>query len=378
MKGDRWKGIAYLAVLAGLAIGLSLLFRGQRPPPVVTLPTVATATCTPTPTMPPPPTATPGPRHLSAAVEVQTPEGFIDLMDLEGDTAVGRINVNGENQIVLIDLVSGDVRQISSAVGTAAKYSAHISDRWVVWSEYAELADRSLDRRLKVYDREQEREFTLKDAAPDWVDLSGNVVVWKEWGGWENNWDVIAYDLRIGETLTIAKRPEAQLFPRISGPWVIYLDLAGHSAEEKVADLWAYHLASGEDFVLGQVSFPGDASTGMHHVISEGKVVWTTCAPDPNYECQLVGVDLNGSRDEYFVTIPGFFAFAGFFGDILVSYGEHGVIELYDLERGQPPMPIDLPALEDVVGFSISGNRVVWSTWPDDKGPSLYMALIEY
>lgn len=189
-----------------VAVGLGLLFRGQGPTPVATEPTVTTAaaTETPTPTPEPTPTGTPDPRHLSAAVEAQVPKGFW-LKGLDGDTVVGLLNISGHGQIMLLDLITGEMKQISSATDTYSKSSIRISDRWVVWIERTELADGSIDRRLKVYDRDQGYEFEL-EAAPDDLDLSGNVVTWEEWVGGENSSDIFAYDLGTGTKMIVAER----------------------------------------------------------------------------------------------------------------------------------------------------------------------------
>jgi len=376
-RSDWWKAIAGLAVVAVLAVGLGLLFRGQRPTPGTTEPT---ATCTPTPTTTPVSTATPTltpalpagtplPRRLSQAAPLSAPEGFW-LMDLEEDTVVGGIVVNDEIQIVLLDLTTGAVKQVSSATGTDGKGSAHVSGRWVVWTEEVELADRSIERRLKVYDRQEEREFAL-EAAPHEVDLSGDVVVWEEWRGWENRYDLFAYNLRTGETLSIAERPAAQLFPHISGPWVIYLDLAEYLEEQKIADLRAHHLQSGEDFVLAQVPFPGDASTGTYHAIKGDKVAWVRNRPDFSKELHVY--DLTTRTDH---PMPSLYLF----GDVLVplvgSYAQGWPV--YNLETGDLLGTVEiLPLNAEIDTLFVSGDRVAWETIDEVGVRRSYTARVE-
>ncbi len=368
MKEERsewWKGIAYLAVLAGLAIGLSLLFRGQRPPPVATeAAATATATCTPTPTMPPPPTATPGPRHLSAAVEVQVqnPEGF-GPMHLCGDTMVGDTLINGEQQLVTLDLTTGEMRQVSSAPGTRVKYFARISESWVVWIEVVGSADNWPERHLKAYDRETGREYTVEANTTYELDLSGDVVVWEER---VNDNNVFAQNLRTGQRWTIAERPGAQRYPRISGSWVVYVDLAEHASKEQVADLWAYNLETGEDSMLGKVVYPKDASRGTHHAISDGLVVWAAPSGEFDPPHRLMGLDLNTPGAQPFLIMSGYFDSLKLFDGILV-YGYGRGRTLYDLQRKE-----QLAFLDRTTDLVISGDRVVW--W----GPELfYTARIE-
>ncbi len=375
MRGDRWKGIAYLAVLAGLAIGLSLLFRGQRPPPVVTLPTVATATCTPMPTppvpaapaqAPPPPTATPGPRHLSAAVEVQVPEGF-RLEGLEGNIVVGDVEVNGTYQTILLDLVSGEV------IETYARPMALVSSRWAVGVESTELADGSRQRWLRIYDRQTDAEHTIEAKYPVELDLSDDVMVWDEYRG-----DVFAQNLRTGQRWTIAERPGEQGFARISGRWVIYLDGTEYSPEEQVADLRVYDLESGEDRVLGQVNHPLMGSAGTYHAISGSRVVWTT-PPSADYTTyQVLSLDLDDPQSQPSVVMSGDFGPSSLrlFGDILVYHWQRGKV-LYDLWQGE-----ELTFLDRTTAIFISGNRVVWEALLDVDGSGkwsyrLYTARIE-
>ncbi len=357
-RSGWWKAIGGLAVTTAL-VAAFLLFRGeQQGPPVVE----ATATTTPEPT------GTPPPRRLGQPVQVPVPAGFLDLMDLEGDTAVGRINVDGENQIVLIDVVTGKARQISSATGTQAKYSARISDHWVVWCEYAVLADHSLDERLKVYDREGEREYALEGATAGEVDLSGDVVVWQEWRGREsvNLYDLYAYNLRTGQAWTIAERPGAQWFARVSGAWVIYVDSEGYAKDEQVADLRARNLGSGEDVVLGQIDHPLYVPPGDLHAISAGRVVWVLPPTEPDYSYRIVGVDLDGSRDPQPITTPGHpVSDLQLFNDVLIYHEGRGKA-LFDLQRGELLAIVEPPLGSVATTIRVSGDRVVWATSADN------------
>jgi len=226
-----------------------------------------------------------------------------------------------------------------------------------VWVEKAELADRSTERRLKVYDRNQEREFEL-EADPDELDLSDDVVVWQNLGGGENGWDVLAYDLRTGTKLIVIERPGALI--RISGSWVVYLESREDSRESGQVDLRAHNLETGEDFLLDQACILGPDGSGTY-AISEGRVVWNKCTlTETGWQYQFLGVDLNGPRNEYFVNLPANFYIEGFSGKVLAHRVGSG-IELYDLERGEPLEPIN--ALQrGIEDFFISNDQVVWDT----------------
>jgi len=376
-RSDWWKAIAGLAVVALLAVGLGLLFRGQGQTPAATGPTATTtATCTPAPTTTPvstaTPTGTPGPRRLSQAAPLSVPEGF-RLMDLCGDTVAGSLRVNDEPQIVLLNLTTGAMKQISSATGTDSKGSARISARWVVWIEMTETAVTPYDRWLKAYDREAEHEYTLKANYPIELDLSGGVVVWEEYRG-----DILAQDLGTGQRWAIAERPGAQRYPRISGPWVIYLDWADYSPEEQVADLWAYNLESGENLVVGQVYDPPMSSSGTYHALSGSRVVWTT-PMGADYTFQVLSFDLDNPQDQPSVVMsPGDFAPESLhlFDDILVYHWQRGKV-LYDLRRGE-----ELTFLDRTTAIFISGDQVVGEALLDVDGRGewsyrLYTATIE-
>jgi len=371
-RSDWWKATAGLAVVAVLAVGLGLLFRGRPQPPVATGPT-ATATTTYTPTTTPVsaatptpalPEGTPGPRRLSAAVQVPVPEGFLDLEDVEGNTIVGRTRVSDVPQIVLMDLVSGDVRQISHTVGRGS-YAAHISGPWVVWIEIAESADGSDERRLKAYDRETDHEFAL-EAAPYDLDLSGDVVVWEEWRGQETNWDVFAYNLRTGQQWVIAERRGAQEYPRVSGSWVIYENM-----DEQGTILRAYHLQSGEDLVLGQIYYTRyTAADRPLHDISNGLVVWAAPSGEFDYMHQLMGTDLNNPDAQPFPIMTGNFGTLRLFDGILVYHEGRGKV-LYDVQRGERLATVEGSRV--VSTLVISGAQVMWITTDDH----LYVARIE-
>ena len=365
-RDDWWKALAGLAVLAVVAVGLGLLFRGQRPAPEVAQTTeTATATCTPAPTTTPAPTETPAtpegtppPRHLSAAVEVpvQNPEGF-GPMHLCGDTMVGDTLINGEQQLVTLDLTTGEMRQISSAPGTTVKYFARISESWVVWIEQeANPPDGPLERQLKVYDREKQREFTLEAAAPSSLDLAGDMVVW-EGGG-----DVFAHNLRTGQRWTVAGRPNTQWYPHISGRWVIYLDWAV-PADQPGVDLWAYNLESGEDRLVGQEYYPLTSSAGTYHALSGSRVVWTT-PMGADYTFQVLSLDLDNPQDQPSVVMsPGDFAPESLhlFDDILVYHRQRGKM-LYDVQQREELAFINPPLGTVVRDVFVSGDLVVWAT----------------
>jgi len=304
------------------------------------------------------------------------PVGFFAVEGLKGDSAVGIVRVDGKNQIVLIDLNSRDVWQISSASEIPGKYSSRISDAWIVWAEETELPDRSFDRRLKVYDRKQGHEFALEGSVPDLVDLSGDVVVWQEWGGEENNWDIVAHNLRTGQRWSFGQRPGTQWYPRISGSWVLYIQQGDYSFAEKTADLRAFNLETGEDVLVGQVFNPHDATEGTFHAIGGSTVVWIPPVSPPDYACQFLSLDLNGLRTAHSLPIPNCPGDLQLFGDIL-AYHELGGKVLYDLTEGRPLATVKSVDNMGVEDLFISGDRVIWDLWDWRSGRgSLFTARI--
>lgn len=206
----------------------------------------------------------------------------------------------------------------------------------------------------------------MEAAAPSALDLSGDVVVWEEWQEGENNYDVYAHNLRTGQRWTVTGRPNGQLYPHISGQWVIYLDYAIPFDQPGSIALWAYNLESGEDSMLGQVVFPMDASRGTHHAISDGLVVWAAPSGEFDSPHRLMGLDLKTPDAQPFPVMAGYLDSLKLFDGILVyGYGRGRV--LYGLWRGE-----QLAFLDRTTDLFISGERVVW--W----GPGLfYTARVE-
>jgi len=313
------------------------------------------------------------PRRLGPAEEIPVPEGF-RLEGLIGDMVVGDVQVGDTCHTVLLDLNS---RQITE---TYNRCWSLVSDRWLVGTESAEATDGSRRGRLKVYDRQTEEEYTVEAEDPVQVGLSGDVVVWQTYG---SNSDIFAQDLRTGRRSVIARRPGAQKYPHISGAWAIYLDLAKHSPEEQVADLWAYNLESGEDRLLGQSYYPLDSSAGTYHALSGSRVVWTTpWTTPPGGEdglFRVLSLDLARPQDPPQVVMSGDFDpdSLRLFDDILIYHKGWGRT-LYDLQRGEP-----LAVLEQADEVIISGKLVVWEeTLPAQDGSGewshkVYTAMIE-
>ncbi|MGC9023535.1 MAG: hypothetical protein ACP5NB_01670, partial [Chloroflexia bacterium] len=298
------------------------------------------------------------------------------LQGLYDDTAVGIIVGEGtESQVVIVDLITGRMRQISSAVDTAYKASARISGRWVVWIESIRTPEGRWEYWLKGYDLEQNHEFRL-DAVPVGVeDMWGDVVVWVEREKSPSPYcqgNVLAQNLATGQKWTVATSLFCSAYPRIFGMWVIYMK-PGENWDEikdqkygKYLDLRAHHLETGEDLLIGEVPLPPDASAGTHHAIVGNKVVWIRHLP--NYETELRVYDLETRTDRPLILSDGrrITSFLELFGDnALLVEGT----TIYSLEDGRLLGVIDTSAVKGHLslttsgsGVYVSGNRVVLST----------------
>jgi|GEM_PF-2419477 len=336
-------------------------------PGILVEPTIPTAIPAPTETASPTQHPTPAPLYLTTATEVVLPTDKFRLKGLYDDTAVGIVGEGAETQVVILDLTTGRMHRIDSSTDARYRASPHISERWVVWYESVD-APVGKHRRLMVYDLDKGHEFQLDNAVPDDLDLSGDIVVWTE----SMVGDVFAHDLLTDQRWPVAVRPGGQFFPRISGQWVIYLE-HGENWEEikdqkygRYADLRAYHLDTGEDFLIGQAPLPNDASVGTHHAIAGSKVVWIQHLP--NYKTELRVYDLETRTSRPLVLSDGtqITCFLELFGDdALLVKGTR----IYSLEDGRLLGVIDTSTVKGRLSLStlgsavyMSGNRVVLST----------------
>ena len=384
---NRWKAMAGLAAVAALLLALAWLLRGTTVPrpasatepapasvvvnpvqtPIATLtiispsppltltvppPTVTSTVQPPTPA----PTDTPGPLRLGPAVQVSLTFPIYDLAGLHGDTAVLIGPVDDVGQVLLVDLVSGQVTQASRATGWGC-VSAAVSDAWVVCVEQVESTEHPpAITRLKYYDRATGQEHLLAGVAPRWMELSGDVVVWMEFN-YEGEYgrDIRAQDLRTGRQWAIAQRAGHQEIPHISGRWVVYMDQASDRSRF-VAGLYAYDLETGEDRMLGRVYT--NADRGEYYAVDDGRVVWVP-ADDPQ---QVVGLDLDGSGQMYHVlTEESQASRLRLFGNVLTYHGRSGM--LYDRLRAARAGEIISPGFL-VSDIFLNDHRIVWILLP--------------
>lgn len=380
MNTRNWwrKTVLFVLGLAGLAsivqcAGPVSSVRGvpvESIPPTIPIPTETTLP-TPSPTM--------VPLHLSTITEIVQPTETFTLEGLYDDKAVGSIGVGEESQVVILDLNTGEMRQISTPVDNIRyKAMAHISARWVVWYEgflepVSGPGGSLFPGRLMVYDLDRRREFQLTDVFPATSpDLSGDIVVWDQFDfeNRENGIDIFACDLAAGRIWSVTPRPHSQYLPHISGPWVIYLeDGSDPDLAQKYgpyADLRAHYLPSGEDFLIGQVPITRDYSMGTHHAIAGSKAVWIRLQPDP--VSQLHVYDLENHMDR-----PLVLGDKTSVGAFLEPFGNNALIvpggRIYSLEDGNLFATIDLSKLKGfIVRAYVSGNRVVLQTQEDTAG----------
>lgn len=372
-----------LAVLGIAGLVVILVQCGEIPSPMPAVPiepTALTRTRVPPATilLPPPsiPVAMTSPGCIPLVLQVTganevalTVENFV-LEGLYGDTAIG-ITAGEKNQVLLVDLVSGQVRRLDRSVDAKYRTSPCISERWAVWDESFVTPDgQYAGDRSVAYDLRLDREFQVpitKTTHGLEVALSGDIVVWSEIiDYYSSGSDIFARNLDTEQGWIVAAGPNIQWSPRISGQWVIYLD------EERgafTATLRAHYLPTGEDFPVGQVPSPPDSSSGKYHALAGHKVVWIKYQPDP--VSQLHVFDLETRTDRPLVLGGGkqIWKFLDLFGeDALLKWGT-----IYSLENGAVLGILDTSTVEGVLyRVYVFGNRMALSTVQDTANGSVW------
>ncbi len=310
--------------------------------------------------------------YVTWAQEITWVPAEFGMYDLCGDRVVGVARRDhGPSQVVVLNLSTGQVQQISSAIDTRDKYEALVSERWVIWTEESGVPDHF--QWLKAYNLEndQEIEWESGTSSASYLDpsLSGDIVVFsrlRHESAGDNlpslaKSDIVAHNLATGEEWIVA----AGGFPKISGQWVIYL-------EPGVADrnLRAHRLDTGEDFLIGEENLAQNTDR-IHHIIVGTHVIWNKSghpgsgglyvydlerrsawplAPSSQGEVQEHEVQVNGVLKPFGETA---FVLRGF-GKRIKQY------MAYDLDQGSLLGIIDVSALDgDWTEIYASNGQVV-------------------
>lgn len=224
--------------------------------------------------------------------------------------------------------------------------------------------------KLYVRDSASGREFRLgsDDGTTGNPAISGNFVAWQDWRneGKGDQVDIYAYNLNSHMEITVANRAGIQMFPRIAGEWVIYVDF--QEEQQGIAGLYAHNLMTGEDFAInGKVPFRQDATNGTYHAISGNYVAWL------NVPEQILCVYDLKTRTTRGLNIPGLRwpTDLSLSGDILVWLDAHWLG--YDLTQDAMfvipiiPQGVDWEEVFPASTVSISNDQLYWSLRMDGK-----------
>jgi hypothetical protein len=300
---------------------------------------------------------------MVAADNTQSPKGLFFRASLVGDKLYGAgAASSGQVALYEADLKTGHLRQLGSwrkGIG-----SIRASERYVVWEQ---TSDSQEYNEIRVYDLRLDHE-TILATHTAWPDISGDIVVWGE---------VQGYNLSLGQPLEVINLHGRPGRPRISGQWVIYLDVVNNSA----ADIYAHNLNSHEDFRIGTMPMLGNriGTVEWYPVISGSNVVYVS------EDNQLHHYDLESHTDrvlsvsvspELSLNTPMFLALDG---DTLVY--QQGTWMGYDL-ASDAAFPIARTSPQDKQGKRImstsvlvSKGQLIWQTQVDQV-VNLYMAGI--
>lgn len=195
------------------------------------------------------------PRHIVPTMQDEDPIVSLVPIGITGDLVIANalftpppltveevpeVLEHARGGLVAVDLMSGQVRMLRENAG------GHSTDgRYVVW-EASQTTDNQHIKQLHIYDLQEDQEFIVEGSSPNHPDVSGNVVVWYE--PRDGGWGIYGYDIAAKEPFTVSGGEGRRVFPRISGYWVVYLDLQQRYEE---ATLHAHNLETGEDFILG-------------------------------------------------------------------------------------------------------------------------------
>jgi len=367
--------ILLFVFLAGLVVVVIALFNGQTSgsavpnvSPVVT-PTIVGVQASPlsTPTIVNVPVARLGEPvlvHESGRVSLlKGDQQKISLASWEGD----------QMQAMLLDLSTGKERKVTTAAGLL---SAHTSNHWLVGEDQTPPGSSGYYSRIKVIDIDTGKEFFLgdKNTIRQSPDISGDVVVWRDWRNRDRSGtDIYAYDLKTGKEFPVVATNSWELEPRISGQWVTYLTLATQyrpGEAPNTIELRAHSLKTGEDFSIGMIPSPNNASWGTYHAIDGDKVAWikVTNATWGQYSSEPHLYDLTTQTDRQLAEpiqngAPTDVSLSAK-GEIVV-YSSPSVRWVVVDWHPSTPVVIPVKAPQKVWGDSllVSGNYLVWTIY---------------
>lgn len=295
--------ILAFVLLAGLIVVVIALFNGQTSgsavpnvSPVVT-PTIVGVQASPlsTPTTVNVPVA-----RLGEPVLVHA-SGPASLLSGDQHKLVSIGRQNGKSSTMLLDLTTGEESKVADATLLNERFSGH----WLVGEDQSPLGPPDYYIRIKAIDMDTGEEIDLGDthANQQRPSISGDIVVWEDRRNKDRSGtDIYAYDLKTGKEFTVTATISMEIAPRVSGQWVTYLTLPTQyrpGEAPSTIELRAHSLKTGEDFSIGMIPSPNNASWGTYHAIDGDKVAWVkvTDAVWPQYVSELHLYDLTTRTD---------------------------------------------------------------------------------
>lgn len=244
----------------------------------------------------------------------------------------------GDNQIVtsndagtrILDL---PVKEVFSS--PKRLWSPVVSGRWLAYVDETQQTP----RQIKVLNLETGKEVALgrDELGQGKPAISGNWVVWEETSPDNARVsNIYAYDLSADTRFPIAvEAGKVRCCPKVSQQWAIYLQGdAPWDSQRTTIELRAHSLTTGEDFVIGSVPAPNNASFGVFHALDNDKVVWVSYGS--NWSTVLHLYDLVRREDRILPSEPGYV------GDISLTDKHQMVVvnnngwKVIDWSRPQP------------------------------------------
>lgn len=278
--------------------------------------------------------------------------------DLNGTRMVAQAEVDDGIAIVLIDLETNQTHLLSTPRELQGA-APSISDESVVWAEPVDIAQSLFQ--LQVYDLQTSNLTT--PYVPDYyhhLDFADNVAVWE--GYLNETQGIYGYNIKTVQGITIAQTLVG--CPRISYPWVIYLDYntdtLGQRRLDQVAKLWAYHLETQEKLFIGLTFNPNDSTVCSYHAIDTHWIAWfgTNSESSQNADTYAPFVyDLN-ARSVYIPNIPIQWPPRVLLSENTAIFGNIGL----DLVNHKSFNVIPIPEVTDMTGIPLllSQERLVW------------------
>jgi len=193
------------------------------------------------------------------------------------------------------------------------------------------------------------------------------------------NWDVFLLDLKTGEVQQLTTEEHAQVYPRIYGDTVVWLDNRYEEGyhNPRRYDVYAYDLNTGEERRLTS----GTSAEGSDLSIGGNLVVWTDNRhadpevkihgeSEPDYNNEIYVYDLTTNQEKRVTTYPGNDRYPDISGNNIVWLRQEDYIRadvfVYNVETSQETQ-VSHSSYADFHP-SIHGNRIVWTDARVSKG----------